>query len=300
MGIREYFKQHPEEQDLKIQDMTIKDTERKGEHESFDPEQEILPEDWQEMKEHYLSAVNSDNLTEDDFYHIISFIFAAKICFPGDQENLNLEKAWEKIKDQITIQFGKFNEFKKVLAFLKITFPDKFEEIVRVPKFNELLKQQLKNRLAEAKEKNLLMEYSELAEIYLILYPHLVSEINLDQETQQKLKDFFEKIRKFPKIPSELCHLAYYLKVISAKTPLKFQLEKSDFQLLKDFFDRDKERFHEFSTFYTSMVCLMTAAYLKISSAENIAITDQGIDFNPPKEKSYQKSASRRPERKKF
>ncbi len=137
MGIRKHFEKKPPDENLKLQDLSLKQEETP--ELKFDPETEITESAWQGMKQ------KLENYRNSDWWDFAALAMSMKILSPDKSSELNIDdQAWQGMKQKLeNYRNSNWRLFADQAMSMKILSPDKSSDLKIDNKAWQKMKQEL-------------------------------------------------------------------------------------------------------------------------------------------------------------
>ncbi len=276
MGIRKHFEQKPSDEDLKLQDLSLE--QDKFKEALFDVDWEVFNQEWDSIKEALENTSTSAGF----------LIFAAnlKLLRPDRFNELDVSKRFSNVMESVDLYRSDENKwqeglfvFLRVLAYMKLVFPDK--EILTDDEYSFA-----SNKLQYHRSEKNWQSFSDYALFLKILRPEC--EIaGLDEEARVGVR---ESVRSDIGMGTFVECLGTFRLLFTDEKRLN----------LKGNVEGDIER--NFADLKGTRKWYRLAEYarnLKILEAEQVEVADGGIKLIMSKE-SFKAEKKPRPERKQF
>jgi len=272
MGIREHFKERSDE-DVKIQDLKLEISESQGPR--FDPETEISDEQWDVMKK-ALESIRSGG----DWHRYADMVSDVVLLFPDRIDQLNLSnEVFDGLVETLDSTTG--SQILESLLALKILFPNRFDEVL----IGDVEWDKIDDSIALSASVG---DQAFGSSYFKIVFPDRVEKLDLTNEFCDRIIEAIDKMKEEKSFNS----LSYFLKYIRILFPDRFEkmsLDDRTWNTMK----RQAESRRTIKTYVADLL------NLKILAAEEIKITDKGIEMIVEKS-DFKQEKKPRPERKKF
>ena len=255
---------------INIKDLTLEEPEKKRGL-PFDPERDITEEDWEGMK----NDTKKDR-AEHMWYFFAKKVMSMNILLPEKMEELDLknEETWQGMRDYLKKLLKEGSSSDHLVSYataMKIIFPERFSEFYVGGEVWE----GMKNRLNREREAANWWAFAILALEMKILFPDRSSEF-LDDTAREGMEKLLKKMR------SEKIWYNYFQQAMQAK--VLFPDRASDLYPDKTAWKEIKEHLMRARTDSRGETFLEIAMHMKLLAAEEIKITDQGLEIIMPKE----------------
>lgn len=271
---------------INIKDLTVEEPEKKIESSVvFNPERDITDKEWDTMKSEFFKEME-DAGSSRERVDCLGRAAELKMLFPERVDELNLDKEiwdrWDKAEDEPMHSL----HTPDTLVNMKILFPEKFQEIDLDDGYYKIKWDDMKVKL-EKYQKEVVDEYafannfSDLARKMKIICPEKASELNLDEETAQKMIIHINDERSGNRW--------YNLLLNAANFKILFPERAGELKLDDDFWQKAKKLY---KTDCQGIEPAYFAACLKILAADRVDITKEGIEFTMQGERESLESGS--------
>lgn len=268
----------------------------------FDPERD-LPESQRQRILAGLKEVHDGDLPGPlDWLAFMSDAFYAKMLFPpGFDAQLGLDNfAWYGIAEQFEREKGYLETYRDVsplvfiniAASLKILFPQRFGEL-NDDNLNRIWTE-AKKELETENEGGSDASFNQVHDFLdlILLFPDRKSDINLDESLYLSAKRETEDTLQQGKW-HDFVSLALSLRLVFPERFTEIKIKTNDWQMMKEALKNSVEE----KGWNSRNIAL--AAGMKILAAEEVKITDQGLEITMPKP-AFQRFAQPLPQIRKF
>lgn len=276
MGIRESLEKYGE-QDLNLKNLSLEQEEEQGS--DFDIEKEA--EKYYEEMKNDLEECRRLNRWEA-FLYIASDL---KILFPDKINEFGFDQtAWQEVIRLTQGEGQNTSRFLKFISLQKFLFPDYFK---KNNLDEEEIWQKQKRKLDRVHQDNW-TDFFHYNYDLKILFPNKNQNLvyNFDDTDKKEIEDIFKNIDNL----KDLIYETAYLKVVFPD----FDLKKIGIN--KKFWNSVKKGLREVSPFNKAMIL----SRCKILAAEEVRITDQGLELVMPEKKQFKPEKLQRPERREY
>jgi len=278
MGIKEHFKEHPDE-DIKIHDFSVEAEE--VEKLKFDAESEISGEVWRKLKD------SLERCRENSWIGFDEKAFALKILFPDRASELGLnDDAWQGMNTKLEKERENNHlNFVEQAMRLKILFPERISEL-DLDSVQQIIEDELIIWRHSDREVVIILALSSK-----IIFPEKTLEFDFDDEDWREIKEKLEDYRDNEQWLL-FAQQAMRLKILFPERISELGLDDKTWKIMKDLlknYCKDKR--------WGSITNL--AMYLKVLAADEVKVTDQGLELVMRKQ-DFKQERKPRPERREF
>ena len=285
---------------INIKDLTLEEPEKKKESGlSFDPERDITEEDWDRMKHEFdkiQEKIQGHIHTVPDLYGFSVLGYSMKILFTDRLPEGNINDFMGEIFAadlKYEPDTGMYSdEFLSFLMHMAILSPQKLRDEMAKYNMGKFTISSLEARLIDGR-RNDWHKFSRYAIMVKIIFPKEETGVDFSQEDWRGMKDWLDQNQKM----SDLRTVVKHLVAMKILFPDRFHEIDVEAIIWKSFDKRlTKER-----VVYMLPAFAELAAYLKLLAAEEIKITDQGLEVIMQKEKpEFKKETPPMPQTRKF
>ena len=258
---------------INIKDLTTEEPSKK-EGLPFDPEKEITEKDWNVIRRNLglMFRGRKESHTSFDWPLFFSHIAAAKLLFPEKVNELGIdEHALEEMKQDLEGHPGTIASFLVMDANIKIFFPGG-KGIETEDFFSDA-----KKTLQRYRSQENWPYFAYYAMYTAILFPNKISELNIDETAWQGMIDSLGHFRNMEWVDL-FARLASEMRLLCPERTSELGLDAAMWQKIKELFDlyRSEDKW---------IGILDLAKSSKLLAAEEIKITDQGLEIIMQREK---------------
>mgnify|MGYP006865039859 CR=1 FL=1 len=285
MGIKKRLEQRDNqpEQPAKLADVVIEEPLKKAGGLEFDVETEV-----DDRKREGMLKDFEDDCEKNAWASAADRGMSLKILFPNRVTELGLEEKWEGMVDcyKSWCYEDNWNNVADQAVRLKILFPDKVKELDLQDKWEDM-KEWYETRCIDGTlESSLIM-----AKNLKILFPERVGELEL--ESKLKWGDikarYYYHCRNKRKWSQAFIKMAIGVKILFPERMVELGIENKWQQM--------KESYEDFCKLEEWKLATIQAMNLKILAAQEIKITDQGLELVMENEEEFADDIPERPER---
>ena len=270
---------------INIKDLTLEEPEKKKSELPFDPERDITEEDWKRVRESLLS-IRQEEHPEFTYPELVKSV---KILFPERVSEFNFDDDFLWRRTKLWSQRHGLPSLLDYVFEIKLAFPERISEL-NLDKLQEINK-----HIEVYRQRNDWAMFASAAMKMKILFPERIAELHLDETAWVGMKEELEQLRT-PDLWGYFAKRAMAMKILYPEKSSELNLDSHAWEGMKQ--DLEKCRAQEHKTWWHISE---QAIAMKILVAEEIKITDKGLEIIMPKEKPvFKEEVPSMPQRRKF
>ena len=275
-------------ENINIHDLTIEEPEKESEL-LFDVERDITEQEWQKMKKELADRKRGS------LHTFLEEAMKMKIIFPERADELTLDDEIWNMAKKLPKSTEDKGSFAAILMELKVLFPERMEEIELDNRKLESMGKEL-NRLKE----NIIFTQNYSASTFFafatrmkVVFPEEFDKLKLldpIEDITQSMKGYLKEKRQLKDWQTFL-PAAVNFKILYPENVDELNLDTVFWKEIKSEMHKTHRRGWEISDF---------ASALKILAAEEVGVTDKGLEVNMRKSDSAEPQSIELPEQRKF